>query len=53
MRYVEIEPLARAHAEAELALPILARLRDDPETAGWAESALDDIAMFVKPSPPA
>ncbi|MBH0777018.1 hypothetical protein [Nocardia bovistercoris] len=43
--------IARIHRgiDRERVVPTLQRLLDDPETAGRAEDALDDIAMFARP----
>jgi hypothetical protein len=41
--------IARIHRQLDLArvLPVLKAMTSDPETAGYAESALDDIEMFI------
>jgi hypothetical protein len=41
--------LARIHGALDLArvLPVLRKLLEAPETAGYAETALDDIGQFI------
>ncbi len=42
--------LARIHGELDLAIvkPTLLALKNDPEVSGYAESALDDIQMYLE-----
>ena len=45
--------LARVHGNLELdrVIPALRALQKEPELAGRVEDAIDDINMFMKPSP--
>ena len=43
--------IARLHRRLDLTrvVPALLSLAEDPEAASWAEAALDDINVFIKP----